>query len=280
MNGIVIIPCWQRPEFLAITLKYLSRADNWAQQALLFQIDVDPHPDIFKVIHPFINSGQNFIASPKTKGVGNSLNILEGFDNALKLSYKLGAPLIHLVEEDVWVGKDYFTFHESIHEDFNPFCVSACRNQHLFSDPPRSEDSVYLYPKYQSLGISFKRDIVAKILVHHCEQYHSNMLEYCKLKFPTSKFGSLFEEQDGLISRIIEQENNSVMYPFVPRAYHAGFYGYHRNSPQPEGDLAAKIIALEEMSDIDMNKIASYKDIKSCNLGGYDVANFSLKELQ
>ena len=63
---------------------------------------------------------------------------------------------------------------------------------------------------------------------------------YLQHHFPNSAVSISFVEQDGLIRRIQEKSQRPLAYPCVPRAYHAGFYGYNRPGGV-DGFLADKV---------------------------------------
>lgn len=278
MNGIVVIPVHTRPEFLQVTLDFVEKADHADQYHYLFQCDAGFSVENIGIIDKFsLPHTTNTCFHKRTVG-GNTENILRGLLVALLYTVEHPEYIVHVLEEDIWVGRDYFTFHEAMHKQFAPEAVSACANQFLSVRPPNEPSSVYASRDYQSLGVSFKDKLLQRILVHARPSYWDKPHQYLNTLFPDSKFGHLFVEQDGLISRIIEDKNYKVIYPYTPRAYHAGYYSYHRIGEPPIGTLEEKINHLRNMTDTEMNNRSQYKDIKSCFLGGYDVTEFTLKE--
>ena len=79
---------------------------------------------------------------------------------ALSLLPKYEGNLIYLIEEDIFVGKDFFDFHERVQTKYDSFCVSAVRNQNdgrmLTGELGSNPADVYKFGKFQSLGISWK----------------------------------------------------------------------------------------------------------------------------
>lgn len=264
-RGVVMIPAFDRPEFLALTLEYIQKADHAKEYTYHIQLDKDYDEACLDILQKF-GVWYTIDVNDEKLGCGNSHNILSGLNTAYIRATILDIDTIHLIEEDVWVAKDYFLYHEMAHEQFSPLIVSACINQHLATRPHEISDGVYKAKQYQSLGVSFRRDFVAEILLHDCNEYYNNLEKYCQTMFPNSKFGSLFAEQDGLIWRILEAKNESMIYPCIPRAYHAGYYSYHRMGEEPIGTLKEKIEQLRSMSDSEMNNKSFYKDIRSCDL--------------
>lgn len=265
MRGVVVIPIWNRPEFLAITLEYIQTAINADKYFYIFQLDYEFDPDCIKIIQNF-KYNFSIHVRPNRIGCGNSANIMDGLARGYVKAAVHKYDTIHLIEEDIWIAKDYFEFHELAHKQFLPLVVSACKNQHLTIRPHEIPNLVYRAPQYQSIGVSFSKSFLNSILLHDCNSYYNNMENYCKINFPNSTLGGLFAEQDGLIWRMIQDMDESVIYPFTPRAYHAGYYSYHRFGGQPVGTLEEKIEQLRSMSDIDMNAKSHYKDIISCDL--------------
>ena len=78
--------------------------------------------------------------------------------------------------------------------------------------------------------------------------------------------GNCFTEQDGLIERVMLKSGRKVAFPFVSRAYHAGFYGYHRDVPlRPNGFLEAKIQGLRKLlSDPEVYASPTYNPYNDC----------------
>lgn len=182
---------------------------------------------------------------------GNSYNILSGLKDCLRVN----GELIHIVEEDVLVARGYFRYHEAMHRLApSAFAVSACRNQNLIS--PRTE-AAYLHASYQSLGVSLRRDVVERIVVHDRPEYYSDMIGYCRRMFPSSIIPSGHAEQDGLINRVRESMGGRTVYALRPRAFHAGFNGYNRPGKTLKGGTveqrAARILS---MTSEEMNALA------------------------
>ena len=281
MNSVVVIPAYNRPEMLATCLRRVEQASDYKNQCYNFVFDAgfdERNTDIvfshWKNGLPLYSPGP---AINPVRGQGNSANILMGLAYGLSAAEEIGADIVHLLEEDVWVAKDYFDAAERIHKQFKPWALSLCRNQHRSYEPIPDKSLIYFDNMYQSIGVSFPLDTVREILVHNTDEYLYDMSGYLRNQFPHSRFGGLFPEQDGLIQRIIEKNKYEVAYANIPRAFHAGFYSYHRAGEEPEGTLEEKIAQLEAMSEEEMNRRSVYKDIRFCNMNGYDVKEFYLE---
>jgi hypothetical protein len=136
------------------------------------------------------------------------------------------------------------------------FAVSSCRNQQFATDPPPADDAVYEHGSYQSLGVSFRPERLEKIVPHAIPAYFMNPVGYCHRRWPKSRIPAGNAEQDGLIHRIIEAEQGTTGYPFSPRAYHAGFVGYHRKGLTLQGTAGGRADRLLAMTSDDLNKAA------------------------
>lgn len=276
MNSVVVVPVFNRPELLAIALKRLMLASSGSETGFLFQADLgaDSYRNSAVIESYGPASYDTRVASRACDG--NTLNILEGLKHGLEWAENVGASWVHLLEDDIWVARDYFDAAEKIHRKFHPWAVSLCRNQHRSFDPPPDASAVYRSSDYQSLAVSFPLDSVREILTHNTSEYFDDMPGYLRTMFPRSRFGSLFTEQDGLCTRLVEKNGYDVFYVNVPRAFHAGYYspGYHRAGRQPEGTLDERIAQLESMTEADMNERSTYRDIKFADLDGFQVEEF------
>lgn len=254
MKDVVIVPAWRRPDFLTACLRRLLVADD-GQQTYMVSLDRKFSPEVQQVTARFAGQmGIRAIVKYRThRYPGNSFNVLTSYRDALTM----GPELVHLVEEDIFVGSDYFDFHRQAHSTApGVFAVSACRNQQFPTDPSPADDAVYVHGSYQSLGVSFRPELLEKIVPHAVPAYFMNPIGYCHRRWPHSRIPAGNAEQDGLIHRVIEAEQGVTGYPFSPRAYHAGFVGYHRKGLQLQGTLAERADRLLAMTSEDLNGAA------------------------
>jgi hypothetical protein len=261
---IVIVPGWRRPDFLTATLKRLLVADD-PELVYWIVLDKRSYSSVRKVAGEFASAlGPSRAVVEVCKDHpyrGNSFNVLTAYKRACLHDPK--PLLVHLVEEDVFVGADYFDFHRRAHELCSDvFAVSACRLQILLEDPPPDEETLYRWGHYQSIGVSFRLGKLSSIVPHVSHKYFQAPVSYCKRLFPDSKIFSHNAEQDGLINRIVEATGQDVAFPTVPRAYHAGFSGYHRKGEDLKGqDLEGMADQLLMMGEDELNRRAqSYPD--------------------
>jgi len=207
------------------------RADNWQNHIYIFACDLGVSFETIKVINEFKFQGK-FKISPEHHRFSSgkqSYNVMNG----LLSSYNRNSDLVFYIEDDVFIGKDFFTFHEEIHKKANPFVSIVSKNMNSTTTEIFKEDSNAYYVKhsneYQGIGSCFNKELLFRYLKpHFTPNYFSDLTRYVQNTFPESKLNANYAEQDGLIRRIIEKNNLPVCFAHVPRCFHAGFYGYHR----------------------------------------------------
>ena len=257
MNELVIVTAWKRPDFLSACLQRLLIADDGGQQYRIC-LDRGHSREVATVAEQFTRqlAGRAQIRRRAHRYKGNSFNVLMGYREGVTL----GPDLVHLVEDDVFVAGDYFEFHRRAHQlTPDTFAVSACRNQKFPREmnPPDQEDTVYAHPSYQSLGVSFRVAPLAQVVQHAQAAYFERPIAYCARHWPGSAINPNNAEQDGLIERIIEAIGWHTVYPFSPRAYHAGFVGYHHKGATLAGTVEQRAATLLRMTTDELNA-ASY----------------------
>lgn len=261
MTEVVIVTAWKRPDFLSAALQRLLVADDGRQHYRIC-LDRAHARECALVAVEFTRRLGNraLVRQRQHRYKGNSYNVLMSYKEALAST----PDLVHLVEEDIFVAADYFEFHRRAHELApDAFSVSACRNQQFPHewDPPDGEDTVYRHVSYQSLGVSFRPEALSQVVQHAQHAYFANPVAYCRRNWPNTAINPNNAEQDGLIHRIIEASGRPTVYPFSPRAYHAGFVGYHRKGATLEGGIAHRAATLLRMTTADLNAAAhSYPD--------------------
>lgn len=264
--NIVIIPCHRRPDFLAVCLERILSADGANEQFYLFAVDRGFDPQVLSVIRQFPLQ-HTVLRQPNHPYPGPSFNILEAYRVAFDMALRLGAYRIYLIEEDIWIAKDFFRWHERV----NAPIASACRNQNLAEPPTTSPEEIYEHSSYQSLGVSFALAYVNTFLPWVEPGYYRDMIGYCREWFAPHGIPDANAEQDGLIHRVLLRYGFKTTYAGAPRAYHAGFTGSNREGAILEGSLAERIARLRTMTAEEMNALAppEFADIVSCNLEGY-----------
>ena len=205
--NIVVIPCFDRPEFLQVTLELISKADNYKDYLYLFQLDYGFDLKNLEVIDNF----DAIKVINRTKFTGyregkQSYNVLSGLITAAQHTKEL----VFLIEDDVFIGKDYFTFHEDLHKiEKDIFCSILAKNHNMSNDYETLDKQNYYYLSsenhYQGIGTTFKKDIIKKYIQKHFIIGILKMFLYCKKNFNGLATGGM--EQDGLIRRILTVSN-------------------------------------------------------------------------
>jgi hypothetical protein len=278
MKNVVLIPCWRRDDFLQVTLDYIQQANGADRNIYVFLLERSFVIGVHHVANNFPLEKIVHRTSHHTYR-GNSFNVLEGYKLAMRLADHHESEIIYLIEEDIFIGKDFFDYHERVQSQFsNAFMVSGVKNQNDNTEKPQDPSKVYTFNRYQSLGVSWQPNRLPLILEHAVPEYYRSREAYLGKKFPKSVFGSNWSEQDGLINRLMEKHDLHGIYPCVPRAYHAGFVGYNRPGASLRGSLEERVQRLKEMGEEDMNSLAhEMKDIKQVPLSiDYGVKEFSL----
>lgn len=266
MREVVIVPAWQRPDFLYAALIRLAVADDADEVQYRICLDRRYDPQVLNVAERFARrigwSRVRIIRRGRHRHKGNSYNVLSAYREAL--AERPAPDLIHLIEEDVLVARDYFTFARSAHALApDAFCVTGCRCQQFPPDtnPPPQPDALHLHPSFQSLAVSWRPEVLGRVLAHASRTYFMDPAGYCRAMFPHSRINFGHAEQDGLIHRVLEDAGAVTAYPAVPRAYHAGWIGYHRKGTPVTGTLDQRATAILTMTGEEMNRrAASYPD--------------------
>lgn len=280
---LVIVTAWRRPEFLWASLTSILNCMH-RNVHVLVSLDEGYHQEVrWTAEQLFSIMGDSRLEiverSKHRRFRGNSHNVIEAYRDALTMEPEL----VHLVEDDVFVGYDYFDFHRRAH-DLVPdaFAVSACRNQNfpLGVDPAPDDTAVYSHGSYQSLAVSFRPEVLSAALEGVSWDYYADMVNWCKKRFPNSAIPAGHAEQDGLLNRFREEAGLSTVYGAMPRAYHAGFTGYNRRGDDIAGtSIADKGRTLLRMSADELNAHAhTHKDHTTIDLDGDRVSASRLVE--
>lgn len=273
--NIVFIPCHRRAEFLAETIRHITEARNADRQFYLFQVDEGHSREVEEVLNKFPFQCRIRFRTNRQFGRGNAQNVISGIKWAVESALAAinvqainALELIYLIEDDIFVARDFFEFHELAHETFNPYAVSACRNQYNKNIVPDAPELVYYHEAYQSLGVSFSLKAAADIAVHDTPLYYKEPNNYLRSVFPSSRVLDLFFDSDGLIHHVIERVGKKTLYACSPRAYHVGFTGLNRIGKPLEGTLKERIAQLRAMTEEEMNDRAQTRDIRRCDMEG------------
>jgi len=227
-KDVVVLPCWRRPEFLWHCLDNLTRAQGIDSVHVLFRADTGFCADNFEVIRSFGDRLPSFevqVADPcpfrRTKP---SANLLLGCLHAAAMAKQY----VFLVEEDIMVARDFFTWHRSVQAAAGAlFCSIPVKNRNRQLSLPNAADGYYLSSGDScSNGVCFNKQVLTRLIAPHVNMaYLRRPKHYIRRHFPDSRISLGYVEQDGLIRRIQEQSELPIAWPCVPRAFHAGFFG-------------------------------------------------------
>jgi hypothetical protein len=244
-RDVVLIPCWRRPEFLWHCLENLTRAEGIERLHVIFRPDHGHDPGIHEVIGEFAPklSSCEVDVPPRCpyRRTKQSSNVLTGY----LLAASRARAHVFMVEEDIIVARDFFRWHYAV-QAAEPALFCSLSTHNTNRAVPSSDDPQLYYRTtfdYCSLGVCFARPVITQLIAPHVRRpYFAEPSRYCAQHFPSSQLGLSFVEQDGLIRRIQEAqgERAPIAYPYRPRAFHAGFIGYHRRG-RLQGTLTERI---------------------------------------
>ena len=229
---IVVMPGHSRPEYFKVWTELVQKAKGASDLFYLFCLDSGYDPKYMDLIYDFPYECA-YIEMPEAEGLTlgkQSRNVLNGMIAAAQQTDEF----VYYIEEDVFIGVDFFRWHKEVHKREKVFCSIATKSNNTQYTVDDFASHYYITQEcdYQALGVCFRKEIILDLIKpHYNDSYLSNPTAYCLRHFPLASIGSIWTEQDGLIRRILEQKKMSVAYPCLPFAYHSGFYGYNR---QPE----------------------------------------------
>jgi hypothetical protein len=224
----VVVPLWRRAGFAEACLRRLALAMDGGVRVLL-SLDCGHDKETLAVAERFMQErpGRVSLAVRDIDYPSGSYNVFSGMREAL--DWTGPDDLVHVLEEDIVIGLDYFTYHRTAHALLPEiYSVSACEN--IFQPDhwvlPQEPDAVYMSGAFQVWGSSYRRSRVEKILARLRPQYFRDMHGAMVEEFGeenTARTGSLY---DGVMANDIASQRGMCMaFPLMPRAYHAGFEG-------------------------------------------------------
>lgn len=267
-KDICVCPLWRRPEFLQMWIDQVKKANGAEKIYYLFCLDTGFDKKNLEVLKSFPFEYGTIQMPDKGYKLGKqSFNVLNGYMFAAMNTKEF----VFMIEEDVFIGTDFFDVHYKMHEKENLFCSIGTKNNNTNWKTIEDKNAYYLTNKidYQSLGVCFRKKILLDyIRPHFVESYFSDVNKYCTKMFPDSFLQGKWTEQDGLIRRILEKVKLPIAFPHVPRAYHAGFYGYNRTNKYEALSFDEKLKLLKEVCfDVDrMKRESLYDDSTPVNL--------------
>lgn len=223
---IVIVPLWQRAGFTEACLARLAKAMD-DEVRVRICLDYGFGKDVEKAARQFASKFPGTeITARETDYPTGSYNVLTGMAEGLKVSSS--EDRIHVLEEDILIGTDFFDFHRRAHKLVpDAYSVSACTNSFLTraTKPKPVQDAVYLSGAFQVWGSSYRPEQVEQILSRVRPDYFADMHNACVAEFgePSAlRTGPLY---DGVMAMNLAELGKHVVFPYAARAYHAGFEG-------------------------------------------------------
>lgn len=235
-RDIVMIAAWRRPEFLLMSLSHVWAATYADDHEYIFIFDHDVDPLVRAVAQAFPASHKRMHYAPQHEFMtGNSFNLLEGYRYAHMVARMLKSELVYLLEEDVWVARDYFGFHRASHAHthmavggmpaeeadkvFQVVGYSMQLNEGDYGDPTAAIDAcaanttegenlrsmVMLRHHYTSVATSFDSSSLDLIARHATKRYYESPPDYIAGEWGVAGIPGFkpnqFTEQDGLLNR-------------------------------------------------------------------------------
>lgn len=235
-RDIVIVPAYFRPEFLHLCLENLWNCpemldkDVWVyhdqkyDDSKTFAQEFLEVQEVLKYWKNGFRNRMRMVLRPESGYYGNSYNVLAAYAKA----YETDAKYVFLVEEDVFVTPDFFRWHKKIQEQEDCFCSIA--GQTYRNEPMQhfGLEAFFRNSIYSSIGVCWKRENLSWTETHAVLDYYQSPTQHILKHFPASTLGLSMMEQDGIVQRIMESQFKKAIWACVPRAYHAGVFGYHR----------------------------------------------------
>lgn len=247
MSDLVIIPTFDRPEFLWLCLEYIHNIFGGSKNIPHIWVCEDIRADKPKsftiememlAVHRFWQDrlGYNYYATKPHTTYGNSYNVLNALQTASGSAYRY----VYLIEDDVLVTPDFFRWNEAVQEAFKPWASCAGRlnrslNFHM-NGPEAIDENIkdvnachVSMKAYNSWATCFSKEAM-RVIASAASGY-----EHFRPGF----------EQDIMIQEHIRRAQCKTIWPYVPRAYHMGWYSYHRDGGMMlYGTLEEKVKAL------------------------------------
>jgi hypothetical protein len=220
VQGVVIVPTFDRPEMLWLCLQHIAACPEASRLAVAVQLDGRDGAaadEVAAVVQAMdLRLSLQIWTTKRHTYPGNSYNVIQGYRRAAAVGYKR----VFMVEDDVLVAPEFFAWHEQVHA-MNRLAASIG-----VANPGHGA--------YASLGVRLTEQTIGRILAFgDNDAYYSDMRGYCRKFFPSSQFDC---EQDGLIARLLAGQ--SVAWADPPVCSHVGWYGYHRTrTTRPTGTL-------------------------------------------
>lgn len=263
MTEGVIIPAYDRVEFLHLCLEHIHASDEPPSQIVVVvdnHKEAPPSDDVLDYLKRETESGNlNHIVLTPHSYPGLSYAVM----NALIYGMVLGWDRVFYIEDDIMVARDFFRWHREIHRHGDWFCSVGCRN-HCETKIEENPDPCAYYTTdadYSALGVCFPAWAVEQIALHAHPHYWTDTTRYVQQVFPNSRVAPMYSQQAGVIRRMIEANPEwRSAWPCVPRGYHLGWFGHNcKGDPIPPGSFDERVAFVRSvMQDADkLNEMSS-----------------------
>jgi hypothetical protein len=244
MSDLVIIPTFDRPEFLWLCLENLAKIFEGSRNIPMIWVCEDIHADKPKgftiememlAVHREWQDklGYAYYAVKPHTTYGNSYNVLESLTIASGSNYRY----VYLLEDDVLVTPDFFEWNEAAQQKFDPWATCAGRLNRSLNFQINGREAID--ENIQDTNACHK-SVTAYMSWATC--FSAKALQDIR------DFNAVYDgfekrfEQDVMIQRKIRAAKLETVWPYVPRAFHLGWYSYHRDGGmKPNGTLEEKV---------------------------------------
>jgi len=277
---IVLIPTFNRHEMLNLCLEQIENAAP-KDVAFMFAIDYGHDRQVVEVIDSRLKGYEKIKVFTKKHGYNQaklSYNILEGYKRAAELTDEF----VFMIEDDVMIGKSFFDWHRQVQSQKDLFCSVASKNPNR--DVRDIDDEGMYYTSdgdYASIGICYRKEVIQDIIAIHANaSYYGDMFGYIGRVVGFEPYGKSWPEQAGMIRRLQLRSGKPIAFPYIPRAFHAGYYGKNRGRDnRPYGTIHEKSEQVREIAFNYENLKKAVKkpqwaeDSKPCSLEGFNEEN-------
>ena len=224
MREVCLVPTFHREELLFCCLKRIRAADSG------IEIHVFPdrrtyHDPLLQYVVKQFDVHTHFV--PDHNWYGNTSNTM----NAFLWAFYEGYDRVYYVESDVLVHLDFFSWHREVHEMFSDLFASM---GWIFNRYAPITNDLLFQNWYYSIGTCFSREKLALIVEHATPKYYGAMDEYIRQAFAgillNTPFNVNYQEQDGLIQRLLDKDKSQTVCSGIAKCSHMGFvrsYGCH-----------------------------------------------------
>jgi hypothetical protein len=217
MREVVLLPTFHREELLFCCLKRIRECEP------KIEVHVFPdrgtfHDSSVRAICEGFEAQAHLV--PDTDFYGNTANVL----NAYLWAFNTGYDRVFYIESDVMPHADFFSWHREQQETFPDIFASMAW---IFNRQAPISDDLMFQPWIYSIGLCFSREKLALIAQHATPKYYGDMPGYIERRFKTNpltdRFAVAHWEQDGLLQRILDEDQSQTVCPGIAKCSHVGF---------------------------------------------------------